>query len=51
MKKPHRRTHLIMWFALAPLMIVGGAFAWLQKPATPYTDLPEAITLTAEGND
>lgn len=43
MKRPHRRVHYLMWFILAPATLLAGVFAWMQRPQTPYSELPGAI--------
>lgn len=47
MKRPHRRIHLLMWLVLAPLTLIAGVFAWMQRPQTPYNEIPGVIE-TAE---
>lgn len=43
MKRPHRRMHFLMWLILAPATLIAGVFAWMQRPHTPYSELPGAI--------
>ncbi|MEO1251818.1 MAG: hypothetical protein AAFW81_05670 [Pseudomonadota bacterium] len=43
MKRPHRRLHMMAWIVLAPLTLITGIFAWLQRPETPYSALPDTI--------
>ena len=43
MKRPHRRTHLIIWLVLAPVTIAAGLYAWMQRPGAPYSDIPGSI--------
>ena len=45
MKRPHRRMHLFLWLILAPLTLIAGVFAWMQRPATPFTEIPGVIEL------
>ncbi len=46
MKRPHRRVHLLVWAILAPATIAAGLFAWMQRPATPYSEIPGVIEAT-----
>ncbi len=43
MKRPHRRMHLFAWLILGPTILAMGIFAWLQRPETPYADIPDII--------
>lgn len=48
MKRPHRRIHFIAWLILAPATLIAGAFAWMQRPQTPYSALPDTIEIIDE---
>ena len=43
MKRPHRRIHLMIWWLIAPATLAAGIVAWLQRPQTPFTELPTSI--------
>ncbi len=43
MKRPHRRVHLLMWLVIAPVTLIAGIFAWMQRPQTPFSEIPDAI--------
>jgi len=44
MKRAHRRTHLIIWLILAPVIAATLYFALEQRPPAPVNDaLPESI--------
>ncbi|MBT8473636.1 MAG: hypothetical protein HKP25_05215 [Marinicaulis sp.] len=43
MKRPHRRTHFLIWVLLAPIIAVASVFGWMQRPGTPYSELPASI--------
>ena len=43
MKRPHRRTHLMIWAFLAPIIAIVSVLAWMQRPGTPYSELPAGI--------
>lgn len=48
MKRPHRRIHFITWLILAPVTLIAGVFAWMQRPQTPYSELPDGIEMIDE---
>ncbi len=43
MKRPHRGMHLLTWLILGPAILAVGIVAWLQRPETPYADIPDII--------
>jgi len=43
MKRPHRRLHFLIWLILAPATLLAGIYAWMQRPQTPYSELPAGI--------
>ena len=51
MKRPHRRVHLLIWLAVAPATFVAGLFAWLQRPLTPFTDIPNSVEQLDQGGE
>ncbi len=48
MKRPHRRMHVLMWLVLAPATLIAGVFAWMQRPQTPFSEIPDAIEIIDE---
>ena len=49
MKRAHRRSHILLWLILGPVMFATIVLAVLNRPAAPVNDaLPDA--LTAEAN-
>ncbi len=48
MKRPHRRTHFLLWMAIAPITAIAGIIFWQMRPSTPYTDLPPDIEETSD---
>ena len=51
MKRPHRRIHLLVWLFMAPVTALAGFYFWMQRPATPYSDLPQAIEAIETANE
>jgi len=44
MKRAHRRTHLILWLILGPVMVITLLLAVMHRPADPINDsLPSAL--------
>jgi len=43
MKRPHRRTHLLVWLLLAPTTAAAAIFAWTMRPQEAHTALPPAV--------
>ncbi len=43
MKRPHRRSHLLIWLVLAPITAIAAFLFWTMRPMTPYSELPENI--------
>ena len=43
MKRPHRRTHLLIWAIFAPVAAIVSVLAWMQRPGTPLSELPAGI--------
>ena len=43
MKRPHRRTHLLVWLILTPLTAIAAFLFWTMSPQTPYGELPPGI--------
>jgi len=39
MKRPHRRTHLIAWLILTPVIILASLAILRTRPPEPYTNL------------
>lgn len=48
MKRPHRRSHLIMWIILAPITIIASVIAFKNAAPEPYTDLDAFIEITTD---
>lgn len=49
-KRPHRRTHLLIWAIFAPLTAIAGTYFWTERPGEPVNDLPEAIAAIKAGD-
>jgi len=44
MKRAHRKTHLLLWIILGPVIFAIIALAVLQRPAAPMNDaLPDTL--------
>ena len=44
MKRAHRKSHLLLWLILGPVMFATIVLAVLNRPAAPVNDaLPEAL--------
>ena len=43
MKKPHRRTHLLIWIFLAPLTLAAAFYLLKLARADQMTELPDFI--------
>ncbi len=48
MKRPHRRTHLLMWLLLAPATAAIAIVAWTTRPQDAYTDLPSGVEILSD---
>ncbi len=44
MKRPLRRAHLLMWLALAPVVLVGVALALKARPPESIADIPSPLS-------
>ena len=49
MKRPHRRSHLVIWLFLFPITALLGVWAWQQRSPDPVSDLPAAIETLSAG--
>lgn len=51
MKRPHRRSHLLLWVILLPLVVVAGVYFWQLRPAVPTGELPEILSSSLPSTD
>ena len=38
MKRAHRKTHILIWFLLAPAIVLGSLAAIMARPGEPVND-------------
>ena len=51
MKRPHRRSHLLIWVILAPVTAIVAVLFWTLRPDTQFTDLPPGIDVISDDTE